>query len=121
MMLFSAPVTVLLSELNSDPILLIAGALTTFVTDTVSIPSRSAAAAAATTAGVARRAVRSPKPPGGLAVIPVAAPIVVVAGAGGIGGRKAGALNGVGATGGRGANCIPVCQQQSVTAVIIIH
>ena len=67
--LFSAPVTVLFKVLNSDPILLMAGALTTFVTDTVSIPSRSAAAT---------------KP------------------AGGLGGWTAGALNGAGATGGRG-------------------
>ena len=107
MMLFRAPVTVLLSELKSDPILLIAGALTTFVTDTVSMPSRSAAAAAM--AGVARAATRSPKPPGGLIIIPVANPVVVVAGAGGLVGRTSTALNGVGTTGGRGARCIPVC------------
>jgi len=87
--LFSAPVTVLFKVLNSDPILLMAGALTTFVTDTVSIPSRSAAAT---------------KPAGGLTIIPVAVPIVraAAAGAGGLGGWTAGALNGAGATGGRG-------------------
>ena len=37
--MLSAPVTVLLSELNSEPSLLIAGALTTFVTVIVSVPS----------------------------------------------------------------------------------
>ena len=104
MILLRAPVTVLLSELNSEPILLIAGALTTFVTETVSMPSRSAAAAAAT-AGVALRAAWSSKPPGGLIIIPPLAPIVVVAGTGGLGGLKAGVLNGAGATGGRGAGC----------------
>jgi len=109
MMLLSAPVTVLFSELNNDPILLIAGALTTFVTETVSMPSRSAAAAAAATAGVALSAAWSSKPPGGLIIMPLAALIVVVAGAGGLGGRKAGALNGVGVTGGRGVCCTPVC------------
>lgn len=82
MMLLSAPVTVLFRELNSDPILLIAGALTTFVTDTVSMPSRSAAtavaAAAAATAGVARSAA-----PAGLGTIPAAVPIAVAGGGAG--------------------------------------
>jgi len=39
MNVLSAPVTVLLSELNSEPSLLMAGALTTFVTVIVSVPS----------------------------------------------------------------------------------
>jgi len=39
MNVLSAPVTVLLSELNNEPSLLIAGALTTFVTVIVSVPS----------------------------------------------------------------------------------
>ena len=104
MILFNAPVTVLLSEVNNDPILLIAGALTTFVTDTVSIPSRSVAAATAKP-GV-RRAIRSPN---GRIIIPADAPIVAAAGAEGTGGRKAGGLNGGGTTGGRGARCVAAC------------
>ena len=90
-----APVTVLLSDVNSEPILLMAGAaLTTFVTVTVSIPSRSSAAAAA--AGP-RRPARSP--PTRLAAAaadagPQAVAVAAALGAEGRGSRTAGAWNG---------------------------
>jgi len=91
MMLLRAPVTVLLSDVNSEPILLMAGAaLTTFVTVTVSIPSRSSAAAAA--AGP-RRPARSP-PTRLAAAAADAGPQAAALGVEGRGSRTAGAWNG---------------------------
>jgi len=75
------------------------------------MPSRSVAAAAvAATPGVIRKATRSPNPLVIPAVAAEAPNVVVVAGkTAGLGALTAGALNAGGATGGRGARCMPVC------------
>lgn len=63
-----APVTVLLSELKSDPSLLMAGALTTFVTVIVSVVSAGGRGAPSPDRGAPKRASIDGGPAGGIDV-----------------------------------------------------